>query len=144
MSSKLESVLIGAVLGISLYHAYSYLLSSKIKQEGTAKKEADVSHARGEESWIGVQHPATVDTNCVYLDYNATTPIFPEVAEAMKPFSLNKFGNPSSPHIYGVPCANSVDQARKYVAELIGAESGHLKVHSIIVFIPLNFYNLIR
>ncbi|CAM9318378.1 unnamed protein product [Heterosigma akashiwo] len=40
--------------------------------------------------------------NCLYLDYNATTPIYPEVAEAMKPYLFGScFGNPSSSHPYG-------------------------------------------
>ena len=38
----------------------------------------------------------------IYLDYNATTPIDPEVAEAMRPFLYGVFGNPSSAHAYGV------------------------------------------
>ena len=37
----------------------------------------------------------------IYLDYNATTPIAPEVAEAMRPFLEREFGNPSSSHLYG-------------------------------------------
>ena len=37
----------------------------------------------------------------IYLDYNATTPIDPEVAEAMRPFLYEHFGNPSSAHWYG-------------------------------------------
>lgn len=45
---------------------------------------------------LGEPHPACED--CVYLDYNATTPIFPEVAEAMRPY-LSAFGNPSSGHV---------------------------------------------
>ena len=39
----------------------------------------------------------------VYLDYNASTPIAPEVAEAMRPFLTAHCGNPSSRHWAGVP-----------------------------------------
>jgi hypothetical protein len=49
---------------------------------------------------------------CIYLDYNATTPIYREVAEAMEPFLYNKFGNPSSSHAYGKPCNDAVQLAR--------------------------------
>lgn len=60
---------------------------------------------------------------CVYLDYNATTPYFPEVTAAMAPFlSENLFGNPSSPHPYGRATKSAVESARASVAALIGAE----------------------
>ncbi len=55
----------------------------------------------------------------VYLDYNATTPIAPEVAEAMKPFLEAYFGNPSSTHAYGVKTKIAVENARRQVAGLI-------------------------
>jgi len=37
-----------------------------------------------------------------YLDYNATTPVAPEVVEAIRPFLVEHFGNPSSSHVYGL------------------------------------------
>ncbi len=57
----------------------------------------------------------------VYLDYNATTPVAPEVAEAMLPFLRAQFGNPSSSHIRGLYARAAVRDARQQVAELIGA-----------------------
>jgi cysteine desulfurase len=59
----------------------------------------------------------------VYLDYNATTPVAPEVFEAMLPFLREHFGNPSSSHAFGRFPAQSVDRAREQVAALIGASS---------------------
>ncbi|WIA11892.1 hypothetical protein OEZ85_011977 [Tetradesmus obliquus] len=56
---------------------------------------------------------------CVYLDYNATTPIYPEVSEAMKPYIYELFGNPSSVHAYGQQTRAAVDKARQQVAGLI-------------------------
>lgn len=55
----------------------------------------------------------------IYLDYNATTPIDPRVADAMKPFLSEYFGNPSSMHQFGASAKKAVEQARKQVAELI-------------------------
>ena len=46
--------------------------------------------------------------DCVYLDYNATTPIFPEVADAMLPFLRYHFGNPSSGHVVGRCCRDAL------------------------------------
>lgn len=59
----------------------------------------------------------------VYLDYNATTPVDPEVAEAMLPFLTQRFGNPSSGHPYGAEARAAVEAARRQVASLLGARS---------------------
>ena len=58
----------------------------------------------------------------IYLDYNATTPIAPEVAEAMLPYLHQHFGNPSSSHAYGIAAREAVMSARVQVADLLGAE----------------------
>jgi cysteine desulfurase len=55
----------------------------------------------------------------IYLDYNASTPIAPEVAEAMRPFLSQHFGNPSSLHWAGIPAKQAVEHARKQVADLL-------------------------
>ncbi len=57
----------------------------------------------------------------VYLDCNATTPVAPEVVDAMDPFLRGYFGNPSSDHVYGAVAAEAVQRARERVAGLIGA-----------------------
>mmetsp|Transcript_22289 Transcript_22289/g.38875 ORF Transcript_22289/g.38875 Transcript_22289/m.38875 type:complete len:492 (-) Transcript_22289:366-1841(-) len=65
--------------------------------------------------------------NCLYLDYNATTPIYPEVAEAMKPYLFGScFGNPSSSHPYGQGCRKGLDRARRRVAALVGARPAEI------------------
>jgi cysteine desulfurase NifS/selenium donor protein len=55
----------------------------------------------------------------IYLDYNATTPIDPEVAEVMKPFLTDCFGNPSSTHVYGFEARKAVESARIKVASFL-------------------------
>lgn len=57
----------------------------------------------------------------IYLDYNATTPVAPEVAAAIRPWLEQYFGNPSSSHVYGQQARQAVAQARSHVAALIGA-----------------------
>ena len=57
----------------------------------------------------------------IYLDYNATTPVLPEVREAMLPYLTDQFGNPSSTHSYGRTIRKSVEDAREKVAALINA-----------------------
>ena len=56
----------------------------------------------------------------IYLDYNASTPIAPEVAEAMKPFLTEYYGNPSTHHWAGKPAKDAVEEAREQVAKLLG------------------------
>ena len=59
----------------------------------------------------------------VYLDYAATTPVRPEVLEAMLPYlTAQAFGNPSSSHRFGRAARAGVEQARRQVAEAVGAE----------------------
>lgn len=59
--------------------------------------------------------------NPVHLDHNATTPVAPQVAEAMWPYVVEHFGNPSSQHPYGRAARAAVDLAREQVAALVGA-----------------------
>lgn len=59
----------------------------------------------------------------VYLDYNATTPVAPEVAAAMEPFQRTIFGNPSSAHWAGEPARDAIDRARCQVASLLGCDA---------------------
>ncbi|NOY50499.1 MAG: selenide, water dikinase SelD [Chlorobi bacterium] len=62
----------------------------------------------------------------IYLDYNATTPIAEEVAEAMRPFLDKYFGNPSSTHSYGIMTKLAVEKARSQIASLINCDSGEI------------------
>jgi len=55
----------------------------------------------------------------IYMDYAATTPMLPEVAQAMQPYFSNKFGNPSSIHSMGQEASDAVEAARVQVASLI-------------------------
>jgi len=62
----------------------------------------------------------------IYLDYNATTPVRPEVLEAMLPFYKEQFGNPSSVHWAGRAVAGAVEKAREQVAALLNASPAEI------------------
>lgn len=62
----------------------------------------------------------------VYLDNNATTPLLPEVFEAMHPYFLEKFGNASSIHQQGQQARAAVEQARESVAALLGCRAAEI------------------
>jgi len=62
----------------------------------------------------------------IYLDYNATTPVAPEVAEEMMPYISEYFGNPSSLHSFGIKTKAAIEQARRQVAGLINCEASEI------------------
>ena len=62
----------------------------------------------------------------IYLDHNATTPLHPEVLDAMLPALQDNFGNPSSIHSFGRSARVQLDEAREKVARLIGASSSEI------------------
>jgi len=55
----------------------------------------------------------------IYLDYNATTPILNEVAEVMKPFLTEYFGNPSSGHVFGVKSKEAISKSRLQISNFL-------------------------
>src|SRR5437016_5684879 len=59
----------------------------------------------------------------IYLDHAATTPVRPEVREAMEPFFGPRFGNPSSMHRWGREARVALDEARERVAACLGART---------------------
>jgi len=58
----------------------------------------------------------------IYLDYNGTTPLDPEVIEAMRPFFEREFGNPSSNHWYGIAPKRALAEARRQVASILNCD----------------------
>jgi cysteine desulfurase len=59
----------------------------------------------------------------IYLDHNATTPVDPSAAKAMKPFIQEEFGNPSSPYPLGTRAKERLEQCREEVAMLLGCKT---------------------
>jgi cysteine desulfurase len=62
----------------------------------------------------------------IYLDYNATTPLLPEVVDAMLPYLREHFGNPSSSHVFGQRARAAVESARADVAALLECDASEV------------------
>src|SRR5271168_2982224 len=62
----------------------------------------------------------------VYLDNNATTPVLPEVFEAMRPYFAEQFGNASSIHHHGQETRAAVERARESLAALLGCRASEV------------------
>lgn len=66
----------------------------------------------------------------IYMDANATTPLLPEVLEAMRPYWLEQFGNGSSIHQDGQRARNAIEQARETLADLFGCHAAEVIFNS--------------
>ncbi len=66
----------------------------------------------------------------VYMDANATTPLLPEVMEAMRPYWMERFGNASSIHLHGQQAHTAVDRARETLAEFFNCHAAEVVFNS--------------
>lgn len=85
----------------------------------------------------------------IYMDYSATTPVDPRVADKMIPYLREQFGNPASrSHAYGWEAEKAVEEAREHVAALVGADpreivwtSGATESDNLAIKGAANFYS---
>lgn len=75
---------------------------------------------------LNVHNTVTATNQRIYFDNAATTPLDPEVLEAMLPYMATHFGNPSAIYSYGRETRLAVENARKTVAKLLGARPGEI------------------
>lgn len=66
----------------------------------------------------------------VYMDANATTPLLPEVVEAMRPYWMEHFGNASSIHLHGQQARTAVDRSRETLAEFFNCHDAEVVFNS--------------
>ena len=105
-------------------HSYSRFkgLKAMASASDRAPASSDDAASPSVSSSSSLAQPLASSEKCIYLDYNATTPIAREVAEKMEPFLWEEFGNPSSSHFFGLPSAAAVRQARREIATMLGSE----------------------
>jgi hypothetical protein len=89
----------------------------------------DAAGAEAAAAGVGTELPMMKQKthgDAIYLDWNATSPIFPEVSAEMLPYTGLRFGNPSSGHAFGRPCAGAVATARERMAALVHSEPSEI------------------
>jgi cysteine desulfurase len=90
----------------------------------------------GEANWAGCFFTRTIYKGSkpamrrVYMDANATTPLLPEVLEAMRPYWMEHFGNASSIHLHGQQARTAVDRARETLAEFFNCHDAEVVFNS--------------
>ena len=72
---------------------------------------------------VGREESGPEPRRVIYLDHNATTPLRPEIFEAMRPFLTERWGNPSSSYAFGSSLKSVIEEARGYVAALLSASA---------------------
>ena len=77
-------------------------------------------------SWRWFRNDEVVNVSKIYLDFNASTPIDPAVADVMRPFLAGYFGNPSSGHWASLPAQNALTAARDQVSALLGCAADEI------------------
>jgi cysteine desulfurase len=108
----LTSISVAAVAGLSVY----FFLVKGSSSVGKLEISTDTTSSKKK-----LAYEEEID-NCVYCDYNATTPIYKEVFESMTPYFTKGFGNPSSSHVYGLCAKEAVARARHEVSEAINCK----------------------
>ena len=102
------------------------MMISKQVAPNPAPSRTDGSRVAQKRAEIQARVGYNAPMNDIYLDYNATTPIDPQVAEAMLPYVHGRFGNPSSGHSFGRAARQGVDLARRQVAAMLGCAEDDL------------------
>lgn len=95
-------------------------LPSRLETSGVQLKDCASAEMRRERRYIVVMPEP------IYLDHAATTPVRPEVREAMDPYFGARFGNPSSIHRWGREARVALDEARERVAACLGAHTDEI------------------
>ena len=113
-------MIVVAVLSVVTWMWYEKRQSKKQEQE---QEEKILVRRIGMENDLLLKEEEEEEkkVDCIYLDYNGTTPIEKSVLDAMMPYLTTEFGNPSSTHYYGQKPRMAIQEARQHIATLIGA-----------------------
>ena len=127
ISSPSSNLMVGILIGIGLSiggYIGTVKVFSIITKIINDEHKSLISWDEENEDTLGNPLSATFlpeYNGCIYLDYNATTPVYPQVKNAIIPYLGSKWGNPSSNHAYARPCKVALNDARKIIASLLHA-----------------------
>lgn len=125
---KIQTLVLCTAVGVSAFLAgILFQRSTKRDVDKTLMPPNDApTSPQVSNNGLGSPHPSVQHLpyrGCIYLDYNATSPVFPEVTQKILPFITNCHGNPSSTHVYARPCSQAIQEARLFIGRLINAPS---------------------
>jgi cysteine desulfurase len=101
-----------------------------IRQHGVVKLQFNVTNSTRNPDCPYNLQKEIVTMRRVYMDANATTPLLPEVMEAMRPYWMEHFGNASSIHFHGQQAHAAVDRARETMAEFFNCHAAEVVFNS--------------
>lgn len=122
--TKTESYILAATMAVA-GAAIGFFVSQKCAEHRSRASlqltaiDDNALHLHDEES-------ANDTSRCIYLDYNGTTPVYPQILQAMLPYLTTQFGNPSSGHLFHRQPRQAVDRARKQLLTLLGQPEADL------------------
>ena len=93
---------------------------------------AIVAYRRKQQPKLPSNGTSAASKKTYYLDYNGTTPIYPQVFDAMVPYLKEHFGNPSSGHVFGREPRRAIDEARhKILNTLLGVTNARQQLDAL-------------
>lgn len=128
-TSTQAALAVGLILGATGVALLSWLQKQQQKQRFLDISDNSNNDCLESSLWLNTTTSSSTTTSstsssneddaCIYLDYNGTTPIYPQVLQAMMPYLTQNYGNPSSSHVLGREPRRAVDQARKEIIQLL-------------------------
>ncbi|KAM9848983.1 selenocysteine lyase [Aulostomus maculatus] len=107
----------------------------------------DTTQVKGQASTGHTVHQSDMATDRIYMDFNATTPLEPEVIQAISEALKEAWGNPSSNHVAGVKAKAIINKSRENVARMVGGEaediiftSGGTEANNLVLHTALEHY----
>jgi cysteine desulfurase len=118
----MTAIVVAATAGVAVGTKVSERKKKKKKEKREDKEDASSVDDEADDLRLREKEDtAKQEKECIYLDYNGTTPVYPDVLAAMMPYLTKHYGNPNSSHALGREPRRAVDRARRQILSMLGA-----------------------